>query len=71
MTYYDLKFTDAVRRANEHEYALLKDRVVETGKVTFKYPHYFEVNDTKDIKNYVDWCIKKDLLVQDKKGNLF
>lgn len=79
MKYYDLKFPDAVKRVNEHEYSELTN-VQEDENKPFKYPYYFEVDDTKEIKDYlsnerkldnrvVEWCIDKDLLVQDKKQN--
>ncbi|WP_332698459.1 toprim domain-containing protein [Halalkalibacter lacteus] len=81
MTYYDLTFPDAVKRVNEHEYAPTKARVAESEKEYFKYPEYFEVSNTENIKEYlvnerkidsrvIDWCMKKDLLVQDKKDNV-
>lgn len=79
MAYYDLKFPEAVKRVNEYEYGELT-KLREDTKKPFKYPVYFEVDNTKEIKNYlinerkidnrvVDWCINKDFLVQDKKQN--
>lgn len=80
MEYYDLKFPQAVKRVNAHEYKELTDVDELVKSKPFKYPKYHEVSDTKAIKNYlvnergidervVDWCIKKDLLVQDKMKN--
>lgn len=79
MSYYELKFPEAVKRVNEHEYGSYT-QIESSEKQPFKYPVYFEVNDTQNIRDYlvgtrkidsrvVDWCIKKDLLVQDKKDN--
>ncbi|NJP38992.1 DUF3991 and toprim domain-containing protein [Alkalicoccus luteus] len=80
MTYYDLKFPEAVKRVNEHEYAPVKHREEARANEPFRYPAHYEVKDTKKIEDYlvnerkidprvVEWCIKKDLLVQDRKGN--
>lgn len=81
MTYYDLKFPEAVQRVNEHEYVPTQFRQTNISKEPFKYPSYFEVKETDPIKDYlvnerkidsrvVDWCIKKDLIVQDRKDNV-
>ncbi|MYL22027.1 DUF3991 domain-containing protein [Halobacillus litoralis] len=79
MMYYELSFPEGVNRVNGHEYgSLTNTQSVE--KKPFQYPDYYEVNETAAIKDYltnergidgrvVDWCIKKDLLVQDKKEN--
>ncbi|MYL43956.1 toprim domain-containing protein [Virgibacillus salexigens] len=80
MMYYDLKFPEAVKRVNDHEYSQGFSNIQTEEMQAFKYPKYFEVDNTKDIKDYlvnerkidsrvVDWCIKKELLVQDKKAN--
>lgn len=79
MTYYDLKFPEAVKRVNDHEYKEFTN-VAEEEKQSFFYPEQYEVSDTSAIKNYlcnerkidervVDWCIRKDLLVQDRLNN--
>jgi|SRR5699024_8723245 len=80
--YYDLNFQEAVKRINSHDYKHLTKTHPhqEEYHKPFRYPDYFETNNTLQIKNYlcqerkidprvVDWCIKKDLLVQDKKEN--
>lgn len=80
MTYYDLKFPEAVQRVNEHEYAPVQRRQEAIDNEPFKYPANYEVTDTQKAKDYlvndrkidprvVDWCIKKDLLAQDRKDN--
>jgi len=82
MSYYNLKFPDAVKRVNEHEYlskTVIQEQSKEKGP--FKYPKYLETDNTSKIKEYlinerkidsrvVDWCIRKDLLAQDKKQNV-
>ncbi|WP_232725703.1 toprim domain-containing protein [Bacillus sp. FJAT-44742] len=80
MIYYDLKFPDAVKRINEHEYAPVKSRGAAVKHEPFKYPHYYEVKKTDKVRDYliqerkidhrvVDWCLEKDLIAQDKKDN--
>ncbi|SDJ00472.1 DUF3991 and TOPRIM domain-containing protein [Alteribacillus bidgolensis] len=81
MTYYDLNFPEAVKRINEHAYAPSINHISEVKKEPFRYPHYFEVDNTEELQNYlvndrkidqrvVNWCIEKDLIVQDKKANV-
>ncbi|GEK59419.1 hypothetical protein CHL76_12065 [Marinococcus halophilus] len=80
MTYHDLSFPDAVRRINEHEYALDRQPVQQVEKEPFSYPSHYEVADTSNVRDYlvndrkvdervVDWCLNKDLIVQDRKDN--
>jgi hypothetical protein len=85
MMYYDMSFPEAVADVNGGEYKekaseLREQRERQKTVEPFKYPHYLEVNDYSSVKNYligerkvdnrlVDWLIKRDLLVQDKKKN--
>lgn len=80
MKYYDLKFPEAVKRVNEHEYGqLTRPQQVEKNS-NFHYPKHYETNNTNAMRNYLcgerkidsrvfDWCVNKDLLVQDMKKN--
>lgn len=79
MTYYDMKFPEAVKHVNEYEYGQLT-KVEQQNKEPFTYPKHYETNNTQAMEDYlvnerkidkrvVDWCVKKDLLVQDMKQN--
>lgn len=84
MSYYDLSFPQAVKDVNGLGIAQTKELRQEQEKnkpkLPFEYPHYLETKDNDAIKNYlvnerkidariIDWLIRKDLLVQDKKEN--
>jgi hypothetical protein len=86
MVYYDMSFPEAVTDVNngfyiENARKRREQREHEKSNEPFKYPFYLEANDRDAIKNYlekerkidgrlVDWLIKKDLIVQDKKKNV-
>lgn len=79
--YKGMKFTEAVKHVNDFEYGTLTEiKEQGTEQKEFKYPTYFETKDTQAIRDYlvgerkidkrvIDWCIQKDLLVQDKRNN--
>ncbi|MGM0924639.1 MAG: toprim domain-containing protein [Bacillota bacterium] len=85
MMYYDLSFPEAVTDVNGGNYKenareLREQNEQQKENEPFKYPHFLEVKDDKSVKDYlisqrkidpriVDWLLKKDLLVQDKKKN--
>lgn len=51
MTYYDLKFPDAIKRVNKHEYVPVIERAGAIDNEPFKYPHCYEVPETDKAKD--------------------
>ncbi|BCC15071.1 hypothetical protein BC30048_p2084 (plasmid) [Bacillus cereus] len=81
--YYGMSFVQAVIDINEGGYKEFDRSKSAANKKQekFEYPKHLEVKDTTAIKNYlvnerkiderlVNWLIKKDLLVQDKRNNV-
>ncbi|MFG6117218.1 toprim domain-containing protein [Halobacillus sp. MO56] len=79
--FYGMSFPEAVLDLNEQGYKV-KDNVQEQKpKEPYQYPSHYEVNDRKKAKDYliherkihpkiVNWLDNKDLIAQDKLGNV-
>ncbi|WP_406945432.1 toprim domain-containing protein [Halobacillus sp. SY10] len=79
--FYGMSFPEAVLDLNEQGYKV-KDTVHEQKpKEPYQYPSHYEVNDRTKAKGYltkerkihptiVNWLVKKDLIAQDKLGNV-
>lgn len=85
MSYYNLSFPQAVNDVNGVEYKenareIREQNEKQKADEPFVYPEFLEVKDQSSVKKYlvderkidprvVDWLLKKELLVQDKKNN--
>jgi len=79
--FYGMSFPEAVLDLNEQGYKV-KDNVQEQKpKEPYQYPSHYEVNDRRESKDYlvnerkvhpkiVNWLENKDLIAQDKLGNV-
>ncbi|ELK46166.1 toprim domain-containing protein [Halobacillus sp. BAB-2008] len=79
--FYGMSFPEAVLDLNAQGYKVKDNLQEQSPKEPYHYPSHYEVNDRTKAKGYltkerkihpkiVDWLDKKDLIVQDKLGNV-
>ncbi|MYL37373.1 toprim domain-containing protein [Halobacillus litoralis] len=79
--FYGMSFPEAVLDLNEQGYKVKQNVQEQKPKESYQYPSHYEVNDRTKAKDYltnkrkihpkiVNWLDKKDLIAQDKLGNV-
>lgn len=79
--FYGMSFPEAVHDLNEQGYKVRNNFQEQKPKEPYRYPFHYEVNDRTKAKDYltnerkihpkiVDWLESKDLISQDKLGNV-
>lgn len=79
--FYGMSFPEAVLDLNAQEFKVKAEEKDEKPKEPYKYPNHYEVQDNTKATAYltqerkihpkiVDWLKDKDLIAQDKRGNV-